>query len=171
MKADLSDLEEYNYLQRRANAAYKSYIHDAQKAIKEERERKWKERWKRGTKGQHLRRIAEELDRKNRTLHAERAKAHNALFTQLRTGKIGFNEFLYERRVPEIWNERCVYGYTAISVRYVLLSCPQWEREREKELRDMVRDLKEVLRTKHGATAAIKLILKTSLLEQFKVTV
>jgi hypothetical protein len=32
--------------QRRANAAYKSYIHDAQKAIEEERERKWKERWK-----------------------------------------------------------------------------------------------------------------------------
>jgi hypothetical protein len=30
--------------QRRANAAHKSYIHDAQKAIEEEGERKWKER-------------------------------------------------------------------------------------------------------------------------------
>jgi hypothetical protein len=33
-------------------------------------------------------------------LHAGRAKARSALLTQLRTGKIGFNEFLYERRVP-----------------------------------------------------------------------
>jgi hypothetical protein len=53
-------------------------------------------------------------------------------------------------------------------VRHVLLSCPQWEREREKELGDITRDLKEVLGTKHGAIAAIKLILKTGLLEQFK---
>jgi hypothetical protein len=31
--------------------------------------------------GQHLRRIAEEPDGKNRTLHAGRAKAHSALLT------------------------------------------------------------------------------------------
>jgi hypothetical protein len=78
---------------------------------------------------------------------------------------------LYERRVPGIWNERCAYGHAAMSVRYVLLSCPQWEREREKELGDMARDLKEVLGTKHRATAVIRLILKTGLLEQFKATV
>ena len=140
------------------------------KAMEEEEDRKWKERWKRGTKGQHLRRIAEEPDGKNRTLHAGRAKAHSALLTQLRTGKIGFNEFLYERRVPGVWNKRCACGHAAMSVRHVLLSCPQWEREREEELGDMVRDLKEVLGTKHGATAAIRLTLKTGLLEQFKAT-
>jgi hypothetical protein len=44
------------------------------------------------------------------------------------------------------------------------------KREGEKELRDIARDLKEVLGTKYGATAAIKLILKTDLLEQFKAT-
>jgi hypothetical protein len=94
--------------------------------------------------------------------------SHSAL---LRTGKIGFNEFLYERRVPGVWNKRCACGHAAMSVRHVLLSCPQWEREREEELGDMARDLKEVLGIKHGATAAIRLILKTGLLEQFKVTV
>jgi hypothetical protein len=35
----------------------------------------------------------------------------------------------------------------------------------------MAKDLKVVLGTKHEATAAIRLILKTGLLEQFKVTV
>lgn len=99
-------------------------------------------------------------------LHAGRTKAHSALLTQLRTGKIGFNEFLHERRVPGFDTKRCACGYAAVmSVRHVLLSCPQWEREREKELEDIARDLKEVLGTKHGATAAIRLTLKTGLLE------
>jgi hypothetical protein len=57
-----------------------------------------------------------------------------------------------------------------MSERHVLLSCPQWEREREEELGDMVRNLKEVPGTRHGATAAIRLILKMGLLEQFKAT-
>jgi hypothetical protein len=118
--------------QRRVNAEHKSYIHDVQKAMKEEEDRKWKERWKRGTKGQYLRRIAEEPDGKNRMLHAGGAKAHSALLTQLRTGKIGFNEFLYERRAPGVWNKRYACGHAAMSVRHVLLTCPQWEREREK---------------------------------------
>jgi hypothetical protein len=38
-------------------------------------------------------------------------------------------------------------------------------------LGDMARNLKEVLETKYRATAAIRLILKTGLLEQFKATV
>jgi hypothetical protein len=35
----------------------------------------------------------------------------------------------------------------------------------------MAKNLNVVLRIKHGATAAIRLILKTGLLEQFKATV
>jgi len=57
-----------------------------------------------------------------------------------------------------------------MNVRHVLLSGPQWVREREEELGDMARDVKEVLGTKHSATAAIRLILRTGLLEQFKAT-
>jgi hypothetical protein len=57
-----------------------------------------------------------------------------------------------------------------MSVRHVLLSCPRWVNEREEELGELIRDLKEVLGTEYGATAAIRLILKTGLLEQFKAT-
>jgi hypothetical protein len=56
-------------------------------------------------------------------------------------------------------------------VRYVLLFCPRWERKREEELKKMARDLKEVLGIRYRATAAIRLTLKTGLLEQFKATV
>jgi hypothetical protein len=60
-----------------------------------------------------------------------------------------------------------------INVRHVLLYCPLWGKKREEKLGgiEMAKDLKVVLGTKHGATAAIRLILKTGLLEQFKVTV
>jgi hypothetical protein len=60
---------------------------------------------------------------------------------------------------------RCACGYAAMSVRYALLSCPQREGERDEELGEMARDLKEVLGTRHGATAAIRLILRTGPLE------
>ena len=75
--------------------------------------------------------------------------------------------------MPEVYSKQCACGHTEISVRHILLYCPLWGREREKELEEMemARDLKEVLGTKHGATAAIRLILKTGLLEQFKATV
>jgi hypothetical protein len=75
--------------------------------------------------------------------------------------------------VPEVWSKRCACGHTEMSVGHVLLYCPLWGREREEELGEIERakDLKEVLGTKHGATAATRLILKTGLLEQFKVTV
>jgi hypothetical protein len=57
-----------------------------------------------------------------------------------------------------------------MSVRYVLLSCPRWTDKRKKKLEKLSRDLKEVLETEHEATAAIKLILRTGLLKQFKAT-
>jgi hypothetical protein len=74
--------------------------------------------------------------------------------------------------VPGFDTKRCACGYNAaISVRHVLLSCLRWVDEREEKLGELTRDLKEVLGTEHGATAAIRLTLKTGLLEQFKVTV
>jgi hypothetical protein len=43
--------------------------------------------------------------------------------------------------------------------------------KREKKLEKLTRDLKEVLKTEHEATAAVRLTLRTGLLEQFKATV
>jgi hypothetical protein len=43
--------------------------------------------------------------------------------------------------------------------------------EREEELGETARDLREVLGTNHGTTPAIRLTLRTGLLEQFKATI
>jgi hypothetical protein len=74
--------------------------------------------------------------------------------------------------VPGFDTKRYACGYAAaISVRHVFLSCPRWVDEREEKLEEIARDLKEVLETEYEATAAIRLTLKTGLLEQFKATV
>ena len=107
----------------------------------------------------------------NRMLHAGCGKAHSALLTQLRTGKIGFADFLYERKVPGVWSRRCACDQGAMTVRHVLLTCPKWRALREEELEPFFGDIKRILNTKEGVTAALRMILKTGLLEQFKMII
>ena len=98
-------------------------------------------------------------------------KAHCSLLTQLRTAKIGFNAFLYERQVPTVHSPRCACDLGAMDVRHILLTCPRWTEIREQELTTLnTTDLRKILGTTQGATAAIRFILRTKLLEQFKAT-
>jgi hypothetical protein len=57
-----------------------------------------------------------------------------------------------------------------MSVRYILLRCPIWRVIREEELADFRGDIKRILNTSPGVTAAIRLVLRTKLLDQFKIT-
>jgi hypothetical protein len=57
-----------------------------------------------------------------------------------------------------------------MTVRHVLLKCPTWRVIREEELADFRGNIKRILNSGPGATAAIRLILKTKLLDQFKTT-
>jgi hypothetical protein len=57
-----------------------------------------------------------------------------------------------------------------MTVRHVLLKCPTWRVIREEELADFRGNIKRILNSSPGATAAIRLILKTKLLDQFKAT-
>jgi hypothetical protein len=138
--------------------------------IRERAEEKWKKRWQESSKGRELYKLTPEPTQENRHLHAGRTKAHSALLTQLRTGKIGFSNFLYKRRVPGVWSRRCACEEGAMTVRHVLLRCPTWRAIREEELADFRGDIRRILNTSPGATAAIRLILRTKLLNQFKTT-
>src|SRR5271170_3645028 len=80
---------------------------------------KWTERWTHGTQGAHKRPLAGTI-RSNP--HAGLQKAESAILTQLRTGKIGFNRFLYDRGVPSTLSPRCTCGLAAMTVRHVLLA-------------------------------------------------
>jgi hypothetical protein len=58
-----------------------------------------------------------------------------------------------------------------MDVRHILPTCPMWTDIREQELATLnTTDLRKILGTAQGATAAIRFILRTKLLEQFKAT-
>jgi hypothetical protein len=154
--------------QRSACATRTALLNEAYERVKKKGKEKWEKRWKEGKKGQHLKHISPEPTQENRKLHAGYTKPHSALLTQLRTGKIGFKEFLYNRKVPGIYSKQCTCGYAAMSVQHILMACPNWARLREQEIGRTERDIRVVLGTKEGATAAIRMILKTGLLGQFK---
>jgi hypothetical protein len=46
--------------------------------------------------------------------------------TQLRTGKIGFNNFLYSRGVPEVLSRRCACDIGDMTARHIIRVCPNW---------------------------------------------
>ena len=102
-------------------------------------------------------------------LHDERAKSHSALLTQLRTGKIDFNQFLSERRVPGVTTEICDYEQDRITIRHVLLTCFTWRQERLEMQRrtNNIIDVRKLLDSVAGATTTIRMILFIGLLNQF----
>jgi hypothetical protein len=142
-------------------------IGELQRDIKKNCQERWQIRWQMGEKGQHLRELVPCPTQAVRKLHAGRTKPESAILIQLRTGKIGFNAFLYERRVPGVWSRRCTCEQGAMTVRHVLLVCPEWQDTR----RDYVlirKDIKWALTTREGTSKAIRFVLQTGLLEQFR---
>jgi ribonuclease HI/exonuclease III len=128
----------------------------------------WKTRWKTSIKGRHLFELTPEPTRAVRKLHAGVPKAISALITQLRTGKIGFNAFLHNRRVPGFTTSRCDCDLGAMTVRHVLLTCPKWKGNRQRYLaRLKTSDIRQILNTPDGSKAAAQFILATDLLPQF----
>ena len=87
---------------------------------------------------------------------------------QLRTGKIGFQQFLYDRRVPGVWSARCACDTATMTVRHVLLACPRWREQRRELLLEGQSDLRAILSGGSSATAAIRMVLRTGILAQFR---
>jgi hypothetical protein len=82
---------------------------------------RWTSKWEQEVKGEHFRQLIPTQSKAVRKLHAGRTKAESALLTQLRTGKIGFNAFLHERKVPGYESPRRACGPSRMTVRHVLL--------------------------------------------------
>jgi hypothetical protein len=67
-----------------------------------------------------------------------------------------------------VWSRRCACEEGPVTVRHVLLRCPTWRVIREEELADFRGDVRRILNTR--ATAAVRLMLRTNFLDQFKIT-
>ncbi|QRC93973.1 hypothetical protein JI435_429910 [Parastagonospora nodorum SN15] len=86
----------------------------------------------------------------------------------MRTEKIGLNDFLFNRRVPEVISPRCACGERRQTAAHILLRCGIY-----KDLRDQVfgnlsgrHNLRAVLNKPQLATKAIEFIEQTQILRQ-----
>jgi hypothetical protein len=67
-------------------------------------------------------------------LHKNLKRAESSMLVQLRTAKIGFAKFLYERKVPSYTTTQCTCGEGEETPRHVALYCSR-ENDRRHHLR------------------------------------
>ncbi|KAF7514374.1 hypothetical protein GJ744_000144 [Endocarpon pusillum] len=75
-------------------------------------------------------------------------------------------------RVPEVTSPDCECSEGAMTVEHVLMKCSKWSAEREEVITPLrTTSVKEILTSKAGGRAAIKMIQRTKILDQFKAVV
>jgi ribonuclease HI len=129
----------------------------------------WETSWVSETRGRASFRHTPKPSRKVLDLHDGLIKKRSALLMQLRTEKIGFNDFLFGRRVPGITSNRCPCGSDRQTVAHVLLRCRRHRQLRDQELGRLRgrNNLRKLLNERNAAAKAIKFIELTQILGQF----
>ncbi|KAH6044453.1 hypothetical protein HBI67_247390 [Parastagonospora nodorum] len=135
---------------------------------KTQAERTWADSWRANTKGRATHRLTPRPTKKVLQLYQGLSKRESALLVQMRTEKIGLNDFLFNRRVPEVISPRCACGERRQTAAHILLRCGIY-----KDLRDQVfgnlsgrHNLRAVLNKPQLATKAIEFIEQTQILRQ-----
>jgi hypothetical protein len=101
-------------------------------------------------------------------LHERLGKRESALLMQLRTEKIGLNDFLFNRHVPGINSPGCSCGERRQTVAHVILSCNKYKYLRKRTFANLSgrHSLRTILSTPQLATKAIEYMEQTPILGQ-----
>ena len=83
----------------------------------------WSKKWKECDKRRELFQIGSIPRKEVPKLHDKLSKELSTLAVQMRMAKMGFNRFLFRRRVPGIDSPRCQYRQSEQTVEHVLLAC------------------------------------------------
>lgn len=135
---------------------------------KRQTEEAWAAQWKTEAKGRATYRHTPRPTKKVLQLHEGLSKRESALLVQLRTEKIGFNDFLFSRSVPGVNSPRCGCGERRQTVAHILLHCRTY-----RDLRNQVfgnlsgrNNLRAILNKPQLATKAIQFVEQTQILGQ-----
>ncbi|KAF5232691.1 hypothetical protein FANTH_12862 [Fusarium anthophilum] len=130
----------------------------------------WETSWVSETRGRASFRHTPKSSRNVLDLHDGLIKKRSALLTQLRTDKIGLNDFLFGRRVPKVTSNRCPCGSDRQTVAHVLLRCRWHHQFRDQELGRLQgrNNLRKLVNERNAPTKAIKFIELTQILGQFQ---
>jgi ribonuclease HI len=138
------------------------------KWCKRQMEQSWATTWRQETRGRASYRYTPRPTKKVLQLHEGLSKRKSALLVQLRTEKIGLNDFLFSRRVPEVASPRCGCGERRQTVAHVLLQCRTHKDLRNRIFGDLPgrNNLRIILSKQQLATKAIEFVEQTQILGQ-----
>ncbi|KAF6782471.1 hypothetical protein CSOJ01_16001 [Colletotrichum sojae] len=159
------------------NHRSKGFIHtDNQAAIRstvktwshKQSHQTWQTNWKTETRGRASFRLAPKPTKKVIQLHEGLSKRRSALLVQMRTEKIGLQDFLFSRRVPGITNANCPCQEGRQTVSHILLRCRRFRQLRRQELGGLPgrHNLRVILNKRKAAAKAIRFIEQTEILGQ-----
>lgn len=133
--------------------------------------KEWKARWKKATADR--RKTAASLDptwsgKRIDKRHKELTKAQSSLLTQARTGHIGLNACLAQRRVPGV-GPACQCGADAKTFDHIVLDCPQTDRTSlPTEVAQTVAGLSTTLIGSQAARPLVRWFIQLGRLPEYK---
>jgi hypothetical protein len=104
----------------------------------------------------------------NSKLYRGMSKPHAAILVQARSGKIGLKSYLY--KIKRADSPNCECDRAEQTVNHIIEECPLFRTTRKELLgRVVIRNAIEVMEDPKRAKLAVQLLLRTGLLDQFRI--
>jgi len=134
--------------------------------------RRWIDRWekyKAGLQGQQTSPAQQGGLFDNRLDHHHMLrKAESSMATQLRSGKIGLNHFLYRMHVPTVDSGECLCGWRKQDVKHILFFCPEFREARRRLFAEAgTTNTRRILTKVKGIRAAARWMVETRVIASF----
>ena len=160
LRPEIIEIPAINSVRTEDNTLWKEY----RKALEAFSTSKWKDRWEKSKKGRVIALYHPQPTPKALQLYKNRTKPFSSILIQLRTGKIGLNDFLHRARVPNI-EALCECKEEEETIGHFLFKCPRWREQRT--LLNGLKTVKEALEGRENSEKVVKYLLATGRLEQF----
>ncbi|KAI1004596.1 hypothetical protein K3495_g3619 [Podosphaera aphanis] len=102
-------------------------------------------------------------------LHRYLTRAQSSIATQIRSEHIGFNSYLYRRKVPGVDDPSCTCGFPSQNVEHMIMACSRWSKGRAEVWRKAKeRSFKAMMNSPEDIARITRWIIKEGWLEQFR---
>lgn len=132
----------------------------------------WTKEWRESSKGRTSYKHTPVPTDKTLALHKNLPKRYTSIITQMRTGKIGLQDYLHHRQVPGAITSKCSCGAPRQTTEHILFVCPEHKSLRKETILKLPykerSSIQTILSKQRTALIAAKFIESTLLLGQFR---
>lgn len=103
-------------------------------------------------------------------IHKGLEKAESSAAVQLQTGHIGFNQYLFRRKVPGVESPQYGCGWRYQNAKHILLFCLRYTKGRQEMLAQAgSTDYTQIISSSKGIKAAARWLVRSGALSQFAI--